>query len=884
MIIKDPAPEMYAKTTTLNGKTINSFSVFAHCMIVGIIAREFITYIEDRKGANFVKKYNLRGFPIFCARHDIGKASPGFQYMLDINTSNNPQYKTLEEIEVTYCRNHEQVSAEFIRHSDEYVGDKGAFALAILRWHHGANRGSNDHSWESEYIPTAYGNESGEVKWNSIRKSIDSELVKYFGNGYDFIESFKQHGIANDEARAINNPHVKYLCGLLSTCDWIGSDEDNFDHLTYNCNSEVDTDLIASRAREIIESIGLDFSFANNDLTFGEIFKGSNGVPYTPNWIQTCLAKAIDSSGVYVVEANMGEGKTEAALYGAYCAMNRGIVNGVYFGLPTQVTSNSIFDRYSKFLINCGYSDNARLVHGKASFSEQMASRHSWFSGNKKGLLAQFGIGTVDQALIGVMGGIKHFYIRTFGLANKCIIIDEVHSYDVYTGELIKEMINQLLEMNCVVIILSATLTSKLRASLCGLNTVEAIDAYPLITKVTDSEIEYKRAKSTTSNKNVAIRRVNVGTGGGFGRVDTFFDGRLALIREASERASNGEIVLWIENTRSEAQRVYSQFQSENFEVGILHSNYTYRDRQNNETKWINKLGKNGDRTNGCVLVSTQVCEQSVDIDADFLITALCPTDMMFQRMGRLHRHDVNVRKNTPECVIMDMQEYGESEYSNIKNTIPQEYSNRCGVSTLVYEPLILRKTHEVFDNIQKVQLPNDIRPLIEKTYDTSNRNDDISRSLLARFEDKKRQMKNEATRAKAKSSGSQSDNIDGFSDDRAIDQTMRSTRMVTQHTVEVIVCNSITVGKVNNITTIYGDVIDLNSKLKNSDYRNINEAQLKIDEELIKKYPNVFIKIEKNKGSFIAFRLRDGVAVDHTNGRDVDAITYGVQGFKYSR
>lgn len=879
MRIKDPAPNIFAKTTILNGKNIKSFSVFSHCMIVGIIAQKLIKYIEKRKGFDFVKEYDLNAFPIFCARHDIGKASPGFQYMLDMNTEIDPKYKSIKEIDEHFVRNHEQISAEYLRHSEdgEYIENNAAFIIALLRWHHGANRGSERFSWEDDYIPTAYGNN----EWNVIRNNIDHELVKFFGDGHDFIKSFKKYKISNNELIAINNPPVKYLCGLLSTCDWIGSDEDNFNYLTYN-NSEIDTNLISKRAKEIIEKIGLDFLFNNSNLKFGEIFKDSCGIEYTPNWIQTNLSKSIDEAGVYVVEANMGEGKTEAALYAAYSAINKGIINGIYFGLPTQVTSNSIFERYSNFLINSKYPDNARLIHGKASFSEQMASRPSWFSGNKKGILAQFGIGTIDQAIISVMGGIKYFYIRTFGLANKCIIIDEVHSYDIYTSELIIEMIKQLLELKCVIIILSATLTSKMRAKLCGINSNEIINAYPLITKFAQNGIEYKHSNINPINKKIIIRHVEVGTGGGFGRVDCFMKGRDDLIKEAYIRASNGEIILWIENTRSEAQRVYSQFHSNDFEVGILHSSYTYRDRQNNETKWINKLGKNGDRSKGAILISTQVCEQSVDIDADLLITALCPSDMLFQRMGRLHRHLRNARKNTPECILMDMPEYGEVEYNNIgKKNISQEYSNRCGVSTLVYEAITLRKTHEVFKNINEINLPGDIRKLIEKTYDTSNDQNVISKALIASYNEMKISMQNEATKAKARSSGNQNDNIDGFSDEVEIDQTLRNTRLNNRITMDVVICSSIENSNHPKFITIYGYSIDLTTKLTNTDYYNINEAQLKIDEKIITKFPNVFAKFEINKKRFIALIIKNGIAVDYTNGRLVSSITYDVKGLK---
>jgi CRISPR-associated endonuclease/helicase Cas3 len=50
------------------------------------------------------------------------------------------------------------------------------------------------------------------------------------------------------------------------------------------------------------------------------------------------------------------------------------------------------------------------------------------------------------------------------------------------------------------------------------------------------------------------------------------------------------------------------------------------------------EFGK-GRPAGGLVLTATQTVEQSLDIDADILITDLCPMDVLLQRIGRLHRH-----------------------------------------------------------------------------------------------------------------------------------------------------------------------------------------------------------------------------------------------------
>uniref|UniRef100_A0A3B0LUS6 CRISPR-associated endonuclease/helicase Cas3 n=1 Tax=Arsenophonus endosymbiont of Trialeurodes vaporariorum TaxID=235567 RepID=A0A3B0LUS6_9GAMM len=204
-------------------------------------------------------------------------------------------------------------------------------------------------------------------------------------------------------------------------------------------------------------------------------------------------------------------------------------------------------------------------------------------------------------------------------------------------------MITQLRSLDCTLIILSATLTSSRRTKLLGKST--ATEAYPLITAWQGSSTqplqEYPVAISQQQQVNIEIMPME----------------HQSVLEEVLARAELGEQVLWIENTVAEAQERYFEFAARAQELGIacglLHSRFTYMHRQNNEQHWVHHYGKSGwdERIkHGRILIGTQVLEQSLDIDADLLVTRFAPSDMLLQRLGRLWRHQATPRPAGARC------------------------------------------------------------------------------------------------------------------------------------------------------------------------------------------------------------------------------------------
>lgn len=116
---------------------------------------------------------------------------------------------------------------------------------------------------------------------------------------------------------------------------------------------------------------------------------------------------------------------------------------------------------------------NQRIWPGAVSGSEEPDDEQSfsqgcaaWFAdSNKKALLAEVGVGTLDQALMAVMP-FKHNNLRLLGLDNKVLLADEIHAYDAYMSRILESLIEQQARSGNCVILLSATLSQQQRDKL----------------------------------------------------------------------------------------------------------------------------------------------------------------------------------------------------------------------------------------------------------------------------------------------------------------------------------------------------------------------------------------------------------------------------------
>ncbi len=692
---KSPRHEDCWAKTTENGQP--GISVHDHCLNVGCVAEALLALLPAH-----LKNLLPPGPSTLAALHDIGKVSPGFQQKCSAWLARHPLPHAVHEPD------HAKISQFTIR---QILGKSSLEKwAAIVGAHHGKLKGRLERApWEDE------------------RRKLAKELIAQFEPVPD---------------QPAEDAVLWFTAGLITVADWIGSDEHRFQNEQWSIEER------RRRAHDALLGIGWKLIALKSSLGFSQLFP----TLAAENSLQTATMDAISRPGVYVIEGPMGFGKTEAALAATYRLMAAGYADGLYFALPTQVTSNRIHERVQPFVDRiCANPEPVRLAHSaswlvdtapplrlRAASPDTDAVDHvragrSWFASSKRALLAPFGVGTIDQALLGIVAA-NHFFVRQFGLAGKVVVLDEVHTYDLYTSTLIGALVKRLRELQCTVIILSATLTEKRRRELLGLNDDQPVNAaYPLVSGVAGSLIE--RTCEPPPAKTIRIRSVT---------------GALPM-EEAMSRAGRGDCVLWIRNTVDEAQETYRALQSANCQggptVALLHSRFPFFRREQLESDWMNRLGKNSTtRPAGCVLVSTQVAEQSVDIDADLLITDLSPTDMLLQRIGRLWRHERGNRPCSQPEVWIQMPTLDDDQ---LRAASEKELRQALGKSARVYAPYVLLRSLQQWRGRATITLPGDIRTILEATYaDPADDEPSQWRELREQLEKQKDKMARQALNA----------------------------------------------------------------------------------------------------------------------------------------
>jgi CRISPR-associated endonuclease/helicase Cas3 len=690
--------DYWAKTDPESG--IPCLSVKDHCVTIGTVAQTLKCRLS---------LYVRQQLPMSCitliASHDIGKLTPGFQ----LKAPRWPWHEALKQTIIAdyLTTNHAIVSQWHLQGCAGFKHLKRSqYWLISTGGHHG--------SYPFGHKPMKRSpNEGGNHSFIELREELLQYLIQRFGQLPD--EEGKNEG-----------ERIHLLTGFTIFSDWIGSNSDWFP-------SDISTDntTLTAKTNRILDDLNWNPTI-RSELSFGQQFHAEAPEAFTPRDIQTTLLTAADTPGLYIVEAPMGMGKTEAALTMAYRRWTEGEERGLYFALPTQLTSNKIHDRITEFLSNTlGEDSTQTLIHGNAWLGDKRSQTISpafkeaksqppehddndinealrWYSSTRKQLIAPFGTGTIDQALLAVLPA-RFAALRYFALAGKIVIIDEVHSFDPYMSALIDRLIRYLIKAGSTVIILSATLTAQRRAELvqaAGATEPTTKQDYPLITKVaTGANVATHIAvPCQLSSQSVHLKHEYLEDD----NEDTFWE-------SIAQKVESGANVVVIRNTVALAQSTYLQLKARlssriaDEHIGLIHSRFPQDKREINESHWTGILGKHDTlRPRGSLLVSTQIVEQSVDIDADCLITDLSPTELILQRIGRLHRHNRArpIGFEQAICHILHPNADWKDDSKTVKDALNPH--------NLIYPPLSLWQAVKTLSPLKEIRLPYDIRSLLE--------------------------------------------------------------------------------------------------------------------------------------------------------------------------
>ncbi|MGW5068239.1 type I-E CRISPR-associated protein Cse1/CasA [Streptomyces cyaneofuscatus] len=473
------------------------------------------------------------------------------------------------------------------------------------------------------------------------------------------------------------------------------------------------------------------------------------------------MARESPAPGLLIIEAPMGEGKTEAAFAAAEVMAARSGAGGCLVALPTRATGDAMFPRLIGWLQRLP-SDGPRsvvLAHAKAALNEVWAGMtkadrrtiaavdldspdeavspagaseraapaslhaHQWLRGRKKGLLSSFAVGTIDQVLFAGLKS-RHLALRHLAVAGKVVIIDEVHAYDAYMNTYLDRVLEWLAAYRVPVVMLSATLPAQRRrelaAAYAGEETPELADAlhltddaYPLITAVAPaaaggSVLTARPAPASGRRTDVVLERLD--------------DELPSLVTRLKEELRDGGCALVVRNTVDRvleaAEHLRAYFGAE--AVTVAHSRFIAADRARKDTELRERFGPGGGDSAGPyrrpagphIVVASQVVEQSLDIDFDLLVTDLAPVDLVLQRMGRLHRHPRTrpPRLARARCLITGVEDWDADPPEPVKGSVAVYQ----GPHTLL-RALAVLGPH--LDGVPLV-LPNHISPLVQAAYD----------------------------------------------------------------------------------------------------------------------------------------------------------------------
>lgn len=539
-----------------------------------------------------------------------------------------------------------------------------------------------------------------------------------------------------------NTDFHHFFAGLVALADWIGSDRARFEYIAPVDGHYID--IARKKARDAVNAIGLNIVRQRLSYQPPPSVSGLFGFQ-SLRPLQQAVLDAPLSKNVLVLEAETGAGKTEAALLRFLTLYENDLVDGLYFAVPTRTAAIQLHRRINNFISKMLPNDSELQVvlavpgyyqAGEAKgipqpeFTVQwdddpdasVAARRWAAENSKRYLAAQIAVGTVDQVMLSELPT-KHSHMRSALLCRHLLVIDELHASDLYMRGIIQRVVSSSQLRSGHVLMMSATLGADARQcwldqdgdSSVKLSAATAIK-YPSLSYFDNGRIVNQVIEQTGGEKIVQIQAVV--------SADT------SWLEMAIQAATDGAKVLVIRNTVDTAVSTLERLLEDDrlpnnliFQINgvhtLHHSRFAAEDRKLLDAAVENWLGKERDAGGG-IIVGTQTLEMSLDIDADILLTDLCPMDVLLQRIGRLHRH---LRHNRPAGYQIPQVVVLTPDTEDLSKLLTRSESG-LGPKAKVYPDIVvLQNTLELINRYPRWDLPAMNRLLVETALHQEARN-----------------------------------------------------------------------------------------------------------------------------------------------------------------
>lgn len=614
-------------------------------------------------GQETLSETQIQRFCVLATLHDVGKANPWFQ-----NRASD-QGRTCDHVTPV---------VHMLHNEERWSRLSSVMTLEVLYPWFGDE-------WDTmDWLQITWSHHGRPVQVEQPGKNLwPDDSLQRLSRFLDWAQQWYPDAFEG-EAPPFDSPQVQHLFnGALTLADWIGSDTDLFGLDPTRTDPEAAIDQSRTLASKALRDVGIIVP-RDLDSSLTTLLDGYE--PYDIQEATQSLSASADGT-LTVLESATGSGKTEGAL-GRYARLlEKGLVDSMYFAVPTRAAAKQLHGRIKDardqmfgkewppvHLAVPGYL-KVDDVEGKrfgwqVRWDEDVGQRGWAAESSKRYTVSPIAVGTIDQVLLSTLKA-SHAHLRLAGLARSFLVVDEVHASSAYMNELLQQVLSLHQDMGGHVLLMSATLGAAARADFTGEEVPDVDDAkqqdYPRLTHVNGSTLaDLDQPDAPGENRKEVSLELN-----------GWMQKPKRIARRAMQAAAEGAHVLIIRNTVQACQSLFGEIddryalhvEHDNCDIATPHhSRYCAADRESLDDRIETVYGKHEIEENGetrivrptgghVVTVATQTVEQSLDIDADLLITDLCPMDVLLQRIGRLHRHDRGDQRpgeyETPHCVVL---------------------------------------------------------------------------------------------------------------------------------------------------------------------------------------------------------------------------------------